>query len=920
MGQVRNDEALIRNLLAWVAGGGSFKELTGATKQNIYGICLKEGIALTKLGKHEEALTIVDLATKILPECADAWFYKGSALLNLGKYGEAILSFDGAIKIKDDYADAWYARGHALANLEKYEDALASFQRVLEINSHSANAWTMQGVMLWKLGKYEDALVSYQSALRINPNSYNDWTNQGVILKILGRYEEALASYQNALKLDPNSANTWSNQGVVLEELGRYEEALTSHQRALKLDPNSANVWNSQGATLQSLRRYEEGLDSFKACLKLDPNSADGWNNLGAILANLGRNKEALANYQHALKIDPSHCNAWINRGLSINVLYGYDALIKAYDEAFEHIHSDTNPKDWGYIQHHIGRAHYQEGINQLLNKGKSPQTYYDLALTSYHEALKTLTRERFCQLRLETLLDLIKVHLAQKDTDAAYERQHEAFDIFGDLLNGQPDLRAKKRLKRKYSSLRQFDVDLFIARGDNIRALEAAELNKNEGLMLLLSALDEQTIQLNYDQMRELLTSDLTSETGIIYWHLSPDNLTTFILTTADPQPLLWESGSSSEHPPQRAYRAQQFQTWLKEWDIQYRDYSTNKWTETDPHPSGDVKEDERKNHPWRKNLSSSLNQLRQILDIDKICDRLPSNLTHLILIPHRDLHRFPLHTLFLATNKLTNLQGCSYLPSIQIGLNLRERAFIPSYSPLLNIADPKTAQPALEFARIESALVRHLHHPHTNFEGESADLTTIKNALSKRHATFNFTGHATYDPDNPEVSALALTDGLLTAQEIWAFDLSSYNLVNLAACETAITGGKIKFSDQYIGLSSAFLHARAANILGTLWKVDESANTWFTIYFYQQLLAGKSPAIALIITQRWMQTLTWQNLADWLQEISQLPHLDSGISDDLYAERAIVLENEGIIGLERPTNFSDPYYWEAFTLTGRG
>lgn len=51
---------------------------------------------------------------------------------------------------------------------------------------------------------------------------------------------------------------------------------------------------------------------------------------------------------------------------------------------------------------------------------------------------------------------------------------------IFRDLLNAQPTFAIEKRLQIEYHSLHQLDVDLFIASGDNIRALEAAELDKN--------------------------------------------------------------------------------------------------------------------------------------------------------------------------------------------------------------------------------------------------------------------------------------------------------------------------------------------------------------------------------------------------------------------------------------------------------
>jgi CHAT domain-containing protein len=362
------------------------------------------------------------------------------------------------------------------------------------------------------------------------------------------------------------------------------------------------------------------------------------------------------------------------------------------------------------------------------------------------------------------------------------------------------------------------------------------------------------------------------------VYWHLSPDNLTTFILTTTQPQPqpLVWNIDN-------RALQAQQLKAWIKTWDTQYADYRDKKSPKTQPRPNGEAT-DTKADLPWRTNLTAHLIQLKQILDIDNICQQLPANLTNLILIPHGDLHRFPLHILFLIAQK-SQIRGCTYLPSIQIGLNLRDRSS-QSYTPLLSVEDPKIeGEEPMKFAPIESAIVRHLlpsHNDNTYIDSVSADLKTIETALSKPHASFHFTGHAAYNSRSPEASALALTDEPLTAKQISQLDLSSYNLITLAACETAITG-RANINTEYIGLTSAFLQAGAANILSTLWQVDEISNAWFTIYFHQQLLAGHSPAIALTRTQIWLKTVTWQNLADWLLELKQLPHLKIGIVDKL-------------------------------------
>jgi CHAT domain-containing protein/Flp pilus assembly protein TadD len=961
MGQARDYEALIRELLAGVAGGWSYGNvivllMTKCVDETDLAMWLRdfaEGLSLERdrelieqlklLGKMtpgklaSEALSIVDKLDNSNGEDSElinheALLDRGNKLFRLGRYEEAIASFNRLIVIKPDCGEAWFNRGVALEKLDRYDDASTSYEGVIEIKPDFHGTWYNRGIALGNLGIYEESIASFEQAIELKPNFHEAWSNKGAALVDLCRYEESITSYEQAIKLKPDLPEALYGRGVALDNLCRYEEAIASYDQAIEFKPDDHESLSNRGISLDNLGRHEKAIASCEQAIKFKPDLPNAWCNRGVALGNLGRHEEAIASCEQAIKFKPDLPDAWCNRGVQIGIIHGYQAEINAYYESFEYINSKTHPEGWGFLQHQIGRAHYQEGKDQLFQYHKNPQPYYYQALTSYSNALQTLIREEFPKLRLETLIDTAKVYLAKNNTPAAHQCKTEAFEILQDLLNAQPTFEGKKRLQLEYTSLRQLDVDLFIANGDNINALIAAELEKNNRLTWLLFALSEQTISPSYDKMRQLLgikSASTTlnirgldraislplaknSPTGTVYWHFSPDNLTTFILTANDSQPLVWKSD--------RRKQAQQLTKWIEEWDTQYRDYGSKKAAANQPTLNDEAAAKAKEHHPWRKNLPDYLAQLQQILEIDKICAQLPATLTHLILIPHGDLHRFPLHTLFLASAKLPNLQSCTYLPSIQIGLNLQQRsAPTKSYAPLLSVEDPETHQDEMPFAQIESTIVRHLLQPNTHINSVSADLATVENALRQPHASFHFTGHAAYNSRSPEASALALTDEPLTAKRISQLDLSSYNLITLAACETAITGRE-NINTEYVGLSSAFLQAGAANILSTLWQVDEIANAWFTIYFYQQLLSGKSPAEALAITQRWLQTVTWQNLADWLTEISQLPQLEIGIIDRLTARTTNMLKEGGTIGLDRPTKYSHPYYWAAFTLTGEG
>ncbi|TRU61261.1 MAG: tetratricopeptide repeat protein [Microcystis aeruginosa Ma_QC_Ch_20071001_M135] len=822
------------------------------------------GIALDDLGRYEEAIASFDRALEIKPDDHQAWNGRGIALGNLGRYEQAIASCDRALEIKPDDHKAWNGRGIALDNLGRYEEAVASYDQALEIKPDYHQAWYNRGIALDDLGRYEEAIASFDRALEIKPDDHQAWNNRGVALGNLGRYEEAIASYDQALEIKPDFHQAWYNRGVALGNLGRYEEAIASYDQALEIKPDFHQAWYNRGNALDNLGRYEEAIASYDRALEIKPDFHQAWHNRGNALVNLGRYEEAIASHDRALEFKPDYHKAWYNRGRAICSLSknristpSLEALIYrkpivalndrephlfGLREALPHLVQGSPP--WGQIYRYLGEAYLE---HSRYKEKASP--YCRDAIRHYQIALPILTEKDFPKDHLEILQGLIRAHLSLQEITQARFYQQQGRDLFTRLRAQKGD---KPAFEAKFSSFSHLEIDLLIEENHPLDAIEQAEFYKNRCLTWILDNWQENPTSPDYATIQSLTSPDK----AIIYWYLSEDNLTTFIIT-ADADPVILER-------EQRYQQARQFRTWLTEWDKQYRDYASKKETEN------------KQNHPWRLSLNSRFAQLKRILQIDKILAHLPVSVNSLILIPHRDLHRFPLHTLF--PEKYT----ATYLPSAQVGLRPQSSDF--SYSPLLR---------------------------------KKASRENVRKALENAYKTFHFTGHGFYDSFRPQASAIALSDGLLTVRDINGLNLSSYRLVCLAACETALTG-KDGITTEYVGLVSAFRAAGATNVVSTLWPVKEISSAWFMINFYQRLLAGESPALALKNTQNWLKNITWQQLADWIEQLRQLPSLMEGV-DRLEVRAANILKEGSTIGLDQLTEYSDPYHWAAYTLTGQ-
>ncbi|MEO1183207.1 MAG: CHAT domain-containing protein [Cyanobacteria bacterium J06636_27] len=379
---------------------------------------------------------------------------------------------------------------------------------------------------------------------------------------------------------------------------------------------------------------------------------------------------------------------------------------------------------------------------------------------------------------------------------------------------------------------------------------------------------------------------ANLDKNTVIIEWYITNAGLETFIITYNDLQRF-----NSSDLEA------------LEDWNSNYLNAYYNNKAE------------------WINNLASNLTQLTQILNIEEILKLIPQNYSHLILIPHRYLHLFPLHALPLSDgsflcDKFT--EGVSYAPSCQLlqQINLRKRV---DFKSLFAIQNPTED---LDYTNLEVETISSLFTNKEILSKKQATQTALSQAsLQIQQANYlHFSCHGTFNLETPQNSCLLLAYAVendklnlnkcLTLGNFFErdFNLNQCRLVVLSACET----GLIDFqntSDEYIGLPSGFLYAGSSSVVSSLWTVNDLSTSFLMIKFIQNLknIENISVPVALNQAQTWLRKATKEDLQEWTSNLQ--------LKNSLQQVQLMVFFNQ-IEASSKP--FQSPFYWAAFTAVG--
>ena len=746
---------------------------------------------------------------------------------------------------------------------------------------------------------------------------------------------------QRVGKLKKKLSENYYESGECFRSLKKWQESLENYENAVKITPRHQKAWYEKAKILlHNFKQYEEAKSAFREALSLTSDLEERFhilNELGNVNVQLRDFRDAKDAYTQAIDQSrqyqekehrslPQCWRAYKNLGWTYYRDLATDrtlALQQAFDvwedgcRQLQAQSTEYEKEGYGILQHAMGKALYIQAKNQ-----GNPQQY-DTALEKLNTAERCLseiykpTANERCDHYLEILQDLCNVYLCLDKVEDVDHIASQGSDILRRLQEERGRPYEKQRISLKYAAFQQFTVDQSVRNGEIQAALETAEAGKNTCLKWLLYDWETANHRLgqeafNWNEVQRLL--DAT--TAIIYWHLSPAALHTFILKQEEVNITLLDQSLSRKD---RLEKLHQLETWLQDWQQSYQNYR-----DLSKAPPENF---DRAEHPWRQSMPQSLEKLAEILDIKSIIQKL-DGISQLILIPHCELHLLPLHALFEVQSEGTSRYTFLYLPSMQAGLRGLNRSEITNNLGLLSIQHPtpdaELGYGALPFADFEAGTIIRLFQkrkrPCQTIARSFATKQAVQDALLLDSSAFlHFTGHGSHNFNNPQASMLILAK----KDQLRVKDISEptgdrllqhFELVSLSACETGATSDQA-ITHEYVGMASAFIQAGVGQVLSTLWIVEDLASALFIIRFYYNIVQeNQAPVEAL------------RNAADWLRSCKrdELVLIYNGDMEEFRRNYDMIHPQ-----LKREVNrlrnlaeddcpYAHPYFWTSFTLVG--
>lgn len=214
---------------------------------------LELGRSLLVLGRMDEAVAVLRVASDLAPRQAETHSAFGVALLATGVVETALREFEIAAGLDSSSAVRFKNLGTALLAGGKSADAVRAFERAVQLAPLDARIQNQLGTALLTVGETDRGRTCLQAAVTRDPRRATYRSNLGYAWAQGGDLDRAIVIYREALALDERLVSAWINLGNALAKQRKFREAHAAYDKALAFDPSDPRV----KAVIEELRSIE---------------------------------------------------------------------------------------------------------------------------------------------------------------------------------------------------------------------------------------------------------------------------------------------------------------------------------------------------------------------------------------------------------------------------------------------------------------------------------------------------------------------------------------------------------------------------------------------------------------------------------------------------------------------------------------
>ncbi|OJF12914.1 tetratricopeptide repeat protein [Couchioplanes caeruleus] len=264
------------------------------------------GTTRLRHGDPAGALAELDRSLAIDDAFAPAWVNRGIALTDLGRADEARASFDRALALDAELVPAWRCRAILRARQGDQDGAIEDYARVTALRPGDHGAHRELGDALAALpadghvderpdGRLRQAVAAYDQALALDAGDAGAWAGKARVLAMLAHAAQSVERASRVAGIAP-----WVSFPAAHQELSRHLDA------AVTRFPQTAWFRHERALAYRQVGDAAGEIAQLQAACDLNPDSGAGHYELARAYAADGQHQQARRSLDAAVARDPA--------------------------------------------------------------------------------------------------------------------------------------------------------------------------------------------------------------------------------------------------------------------------------------------------------------------------------------------------------------------------------------------------------------------------------------------------------------------------------------------------------------------------------------------------------------------------------------------------------------------------------------